>query len=292
MSTYNGEKYLRQQIDTILYQKGCDVRLLVRDDGSSDNTQNILEEYSKANKLQWYQGDNIKPARSFFDLLCKADECDFYAFADQDDYWLDDKLATACSKIGVTSSPSLYFSNTKLVNHKLENIPSKNITPLLSQGESVVYAFASGCTMVFNKALQKTLRENIPMEMPMLHDFWCYTVAQAIGAKIVYDKQSHILYRQHSNNVVGMGESFYTEWKKRFKRIFVEHANERSRNAAILLSTIGHLMTKDAKERTSLFVQGKTSLRKRIKLFLNSSFKCGSLKTWSLFKVAIILNTY
>ena len=95
MSTYNGEKYLKEQIDSILKQKGVKVNLLVRDDGSTDNTLSLLEEYKKKGLLDYCCGSNMKPARSFMELLSIAPDSDYYAFSDQDDYWEHDKLFNA-----------------------------------------------------------------------------------------------------------------------------------------------------------------------------------------------------
>lgn len=292
MSTYNGAKYIKQQIESILKQKGCTVKLLVRDDGSTENTCEILKKHYEDGLLTWYQGGNIKPAKSFLDLLVKAGEADFYAFADQDDYWMTDKLETACRKIGFSNKPTLYFSQTQLVDKHLAKIETPTIHPLLTQGESLIYAFASGCTMVFNKALKDLLVSSIPKEMPMLHDFWTYISAQAIGANIVFDKDPHILYRQHGNNAVGLGESPAKEWRQRIKRVFILHGHERSDNARILLETLYDKMTPESIKRTSLFVDAKTSFLKRMSLLFDNSYRCGNLKTWILFKIAVICNTY
>ena len=69
LSTYNGEKYLKEQIDSVLAQKNTDVSILVRDDGSTDKTLEILEKYKKDGKLEWYTGKNLKPAKSFLNLV-------------------------------------------------------------------------------------------------------------------------------------------------------------------------------------------------------------------------------
>lgn len=292
MSTYNGAKYVEEQLDSIFKQLNCTVNILVRDDGSQDNTHAILESFADKGLLTWYQGDNIKPARSFLNLLVKSRDAEFYAFADQDDYWLADKLESACSKIGITAKPTLYFSQTQLVDKNLSKIDTPILHPLLTQGESLVYAFATGCTMVFNKALRDILISNIPQDMPMLHDYWTYITAQAVGANIIFDKVPHILYRQHGDNAVGLGESCIEEWRQRIKRIFFLHKQERSNNARILLDTIYNKMTEDSLKRTRLFVNAKTSLLKRISLFFDNSYRCGSLKTWILFKIAVLCNTY
>ena len=91
MSTYNGEKYIKQQVDSILNQENVSVELVVRDDGSNDNTISILKEYEKAGKLIWYTGDNKGAAYSFFDLMEYAknryDDYCYFALSDQDDIW-------------------------------------------------------------------------------------------------------------------------------------------------------------------------------------------------------------
>ena len=85
MSTYNGEMFIREQIDSILNSKDVELQLLVRDDGSSDQTIPILKSYQTKKKLSFYQGHNVRPAKSFMELLCKAPSSKYYAFSDQDD---------------------------------------------------------------------------------------------------------------------------------------------------------------------------------------------------------------
>ena len=130
MSTYNGEKYLREQIDSILGQRGVEVTLLVRDDGSSDATLSILDEYKSSGLLDYYCGSNLGPARSFMHLLQNAPASDFYAFSDQDDKWMDDKLLAAITSMeGHESEPALYFSQTQLVDAGLKKNTKRHNTP-------------------------------------------------------------------------------------------------------------------------------------------------------------------
>lgn len=95
MSTFNGEKFIREQIESILAQENVNIKLLVRDDGSTDKTLDILNEYKNKGKLNYYIGKNLGPQLSFMHLLQNAPYCEYYAFADQDDVWLKDKLSTA-----------------------------------------------------------------------------------------------------------------------------------------------------------------------------------------------------
>lgn len=129
LSTYNGEKYLKEQIESILKQKEVDIHLLVRDDGSSDSTIKILEEISNKNKkITFYKGKNIGPARSFMELLKKSEEADYYSFADQDDIWEENKIISAINKLKNTNEPELYLSALGIVNEKLENIETKKVS--------------------------------------------------------------------------------------------------------------------------------------------------------------------
>lgn len=87
ISTYNGEKFLKEQIESILSQTNVKVKIFVRDDGSVDGTRNILNDYQNKGKLTWYCGNNLKTARSFLDIVKNVPKDSYYAFSDQDDVW-------------------------------------------------------------------------------------------------------------------------------------------------------------------------------------------------------------
>lgn len=126
MSTYNGEKYLEQQIENIFAQVGdIEIRLLIRDDGSTDNSVDIIRACQKKyGKLEYAQGKNLGSNKSFWTLIKNAPDCyDYYAISDQDDVWDVDKLSSAIGMIkkrlknGKTGV--LYFSNLKVVDENL-----------------------------------------------------------------------------------------------------------------------------------------------------------------------------
>lgn len=123
MSTYNGEKYLRDQIDSIFAQVGnLDVRILIRDDGSNDGTLQILDEYQNRNELVWYSdGENIGAAKSFMRLLYNAPRASFYAFSDQDDIWYKDKLSNSIHKLKEVDGCGAVYTNATLVGSDLKN---------------------------------------------------------------------------------------------------------------------------------------------------------------------------
>ena len=138
MSVYNGEKYLKEQLDSILGQKGCDVMLLIRDDGSVDGSAEILQKYfDSGQKAKFYPaigGKNIGAVQSFFELLYAARDlpCDYIALADQDDIWKEDKLAAAVGamekeretqKKAGRGEPCLYASEVQPVDGRGKKIP-------------------------------------------------------------------------------------------------------------------------------------------------------------------------
>ncbi len=293
LSTYNGEKYLKEQIDSLTSQQDVDVEILVRDDGSTDRTKDMLDVWSKEGILTWYTGENLKPARSFLDLLEKAPEADYYAFCDQDDYWLPDKLSTAVSMLQENQSrAALYFCQTQLVDSNLNKIKSVIINPLLTFGESLVYHFIGGCTMVFNKSLRNLVLQYKPSFLSM-HDVWVYKVALALGANIYFDSTPHILYRQHGGNVIGQGkESLIKLIKKRFINVIVKRSQNRYKTALEIKRGYFDMMAPEQKEILMKFIEGKKIFLKRISLFFDSRYKCSLKRVYRNFRIAVLFNTY
>ena len=225
MSTYNGAEYLREQIESILQQKDVNVELYVRDDGSKDDTISILKDYDKYTNIHVDFAENVGVIASFMDLLYSVPkQYDFYAFSDQDDFWLEEKLVVAIKKIETHIVPCLYFSRKEYVNEKLNPIPMEDYKVRgTSIGFALMNSCASGCTMVFNRALHDKLCLHRPDAQYMsMHDAWIYIVASAIG-NVIYDSDSYILYRQHGDNVSLLGSkmrnSSWDHWMLRFKNL-------------------------------------------------------------------------
>ena len=227
MSTYNGAEYIREQLDSLLEQD-CEkyakasFQIQIRDDGSVDGTQDILEEYAVRypGKLHWYQGENVGVIRSFFELLSRADEADYYAFSDQDDYWMPDKMTSAIERLETMTKekPALYCCRPKLVDQKLQPLTSEIERPPMRPGfcNAMIENIVTGCTAVFNRVM----RDMIAMELPqftVMHDWWLYLTAVCFG-EIYYDETPHICYRQHQGNVLGTKTKRMDEWKMRLKR--------------------------------------------------------------------------
>lgn len=283
MSTYNGEKYIREQLDSILSQD-CEavgtarLRLLIRDDGSVDGTQKILEEYAAKypEQMRWYQGENQGVIRSFFDLIRHSDdEADYYALADQDDYWKPGKLSRGIEilkEMPEDDTPHLYCCRPLLVDEELEPLVSEIRRPPMRPAfaNALVENIVTGCTTVMNRTLRDMVRNN-PPGFTVMHDWWLYLVASCFG-KVYYDETPYICYRQHGGNTVGTNVSRWKEFCDRLKR-FRGNRRNISRQIGELLRIYGkekrENRTLQSKQNLALarrLVESRKSLPKRFRL--------------------------
>lgn len=220
LSTYNGEKYLKELMDSVLNQGIKQLTLIIRDDGSNDNTLKILDAYSNKKNIKIFAEKNIGIIQSFFKLLkLSYSNSDYYAFCDQDDIWMRDKLLRAISKLNEFPEeiPLMYCSRIILVNDKLDIIRYSKIPRKQSSfNNALVENIATGCTIVINNSARKLLLKKIPLSA-LMHDWWIYLTISAFG-KIIYDIEPKILYRLHCSNAVGVETKFISKWNKRIKR--------------------------------------------------------------------------
>lgn len=208
MSTYNGEKYLEEQIESLLRQTYPHIEILIRDDGSTDDTISILKRYEeRCENIRIFLEKNVGVTRSFFELLAKSD-ADYIAFCDQDDIWLEEKVERAVEKLRGIEEPALYCSNKILIDSEA-NVILDNHKKMLRPGfgNAVIECICTGCTALMNRKLAENIREHMPGHA-ILHDWWCYLVACYVG-QVVFDEEAYIWYRQHENNVVGQSGSFW-----------------------------------------------------------------------------------
>lgn len=290
MSTYNGERFLRTQLDSILAQEDVAVQILVRDDGSSDQTLALLEEYCRQHPVSWYQdGKNMGPARSFMQLLYDAPHSDYYAFADQDDYWMPRKLITAVERLEAYEG-ALYFCQTQLADGNLQPLPTPQLHPLLTLGECLINEFIGGCTMVIDHKLRTDIDTYRPSYLKM-HDVWIYSIAQALGAHIVFDPKPQMLYRQHERNVVGNGYGRMESLRRRWQRIsHTEHS--RSQRAQSLLAGYAPLMPADRRCLVQDLAEAPHSFARRMRVLFNKDFTCAPVVTRWLFRLAVMANNF
>ena len=222
MSTYNGEKFLQEQLDSLTAQTHTThhpLHITIRDDGSTDNTPSILKKFQVENKnCTLVIGKNLGLPWSFFELMNLADDnFSYYAFCDQDDVWLPNKLEKAIEKLAPTPEPALYCSRQNYIDEQGKKIgesftPLKPITPENAWFENL----AVGCSIVINKPLLE-LGKIERFEGIFMHDWWAYQIAHCTGT-VYFDNNAYINYRQHSNNQVGGNLSLIQKTKQRYKK--------------------------------------------------------------------------
>lgn len=235
MACFNGEKFVAEQIDSILFQTYTNWHLTIRDDGSTDNTKAILEVYQHQHPQQISlltdDAGNVGSVLNFSLLLQQAANDNYIMFCDQDDKWLPDKIAITLKRMQElektkgTEKPLLVFTDFLYVDEAMQPIPSKKDFRVTKIKEvRLAHLFAQnhiyGCTMMMNGALAK-LAGPIPAEAEN-HDYWVALVASAFGF-LSYIKQRTILYRQHNRNVSGNYDN--SSFKKRFQRNILQRRN-------------------------------------------------------------------
>lgn len=292
LSSYNGEKFIDEQIESLVSQNDVDLNILVRDDGSTDGTIAILEKYRSKGILNYYQGENLKPANSFMNLIKNSQDADYYAFCDQDDYWEANKLLKAIEMLNdYTTSPALYFSKAELVNAQLQPIKHKGYPEkAYTFGQAIIKNNATGCTMVINQNLMNVIREYYPSFITM-HDYWIYLICLSIGGKVIYDNNSYIKYRQHGNNVVGGKTSFIHTYKNKF-RMFINKGRDRSKMVKELSCGFSDIMTKENREIVDEVLVYTQSFKNKWKLIMNKNINSTSMKNRFMFIIAILFNAF
>lgn len=282
ISTFNGEKYIEEQILSIFEQKNVEIHITVRDDGSKDNTVSILNLLAQKNpnKIKVICGENIGYRKSFMIGLKKSEEADYYAFSDQDDVWLPNKLDIAVKKISsLDSNMKLYTSSLIITDEKLKRIGFNDISNMTND---VACYFSrprlAGCTFVFNKKLKskaiclfdlcnmKQISENSFPD----HDFILGSIAFSCG-KVFIDKDSYILHRRLLNSATSGGNGLKKRIKTEYKYFF--HRNKyRTLIADFLLEDFKDDLKKEIICFLQMLVKSNDSLKMKLKLIRFKKF--------------------
>jgi len=258
MGTFQGERFISEQMDSILAQTHKDWELWISDDGSVDRTLSIVEQFRQtcAAPIQVVAGPKKGFIRNFLALACNpAISADFYSFADQDDIWHADKLERALAWLRGQpfDVPALYCSRTHIVD---EGGRSVGESPLFAKRPSfsnaLVQSIGGGNTIVMNDAARRVLMTAGADVTVASHDWWAYIVVAGAGGSIHYDPAPPIDYRQHGSNLVGSNSG----WRARVRRLRMltksQFRNWNTQNLAALKS-IEHLLTKENRKTLELF---------------------------------------
>ncbi len=298
LSTYNGEKYLEPCLQSLAQQDWSTVTILARDDGSTDRTVEILRQAQPDLKpgFRLLQGNgNLGPAFSFFRLLQEAgDGFDYYAFCDQDDVWLPDKISRAVNRLEaeVSPEPQLYCSRVQYVDQYLNLIGFSRLPRRIGFGNALVENIATGCTIVLNRSARSLVLEHLPSRC-LVHDWWFYLVVSAFG-KVLYDEEPRIKYRLHRSNNIGVPVTFKDDASQRLRR-FVRNGVgvfRSSDQAAVFLQCFSGRLSPEQRRLLEWMAEGKTSLAKRASLARSGLlWRQRSLDNLIL-KVLVLINRY
>lgn len=246
MATYNGEKYIKEQIQSILNQTYKEFRLLISDDCSNDGTREILNEFAKKDNriILFFQDENLGVVKNFEFLLEKV-ENEYFMFSDQDDFWYDEKIEQSLKKMKESDADLVYTdlevvdSNLKLINKSFWDLKSLRYKIEKYNNFEAIYLnnFVTGCTILCKKSwISKVLP--IPKNSKyILHDYW-FSIIVSSNGKIEYIDKPLIKYRQHYNNSVGTKtvsetldklediRNLFLEVKLDHFKVFVENSNK------------------------------------------------------------------
>ena len=224
MSTYNGQQFLAEQIRSIQDQSYTDWTLFIRDDGSSDNTKEILKDFerqdSRIHLIDSDKSDNLGVIKSFHKLV-NHDRADYYFFSDQDDVWLPNKLELSLKEAQnyLADLPLMVYMDLKVVNQDLEimtesMVKSQSHYANTELVQELTENTVTGGVAMINHALAEMWQETDDI---LMHDWYLALLASAFG-NLVFIDQPGELYRQHSDNVLGA-----RTLSKRFKKWIRPH---------------------------------------------------------------------
>ena len=224
MSTYNGQQFLAEQIRSIQEQSYTDWTLFIRDDGSSDNTKEILKDFehqdSRIHLIDSDKSDNLGVIKSFHKLV-NHDRADYYFFSDQDDVWLPNKLELSLKEAQnyLADLPLMVYMDLKVVNQDLKIMTESMVKSQSHHAntelvQELTENTVTGGVAMINHALAEMWQETDDI---LMHDWYLALLASAFG-NLVFIDQPGELYRQHSDNVLGA-----RTLSKRFKKWIRPH---------------------------------------------------------------------
>lgn len=263
LCTYNGERFLNEQLESYHAQTHRNWQLRVSDDGSKDRTMTILQQHQQAHPqrdIQVLAGPCQGFVKNFLSFMYNSEiQADYYAWSDQDDIWDADKLERALDwlKQQPVDKPALYCSRTCLVSEDNQNAGTSPLfrkTP--SFRNALMQNIGGGNTMVFNQAARELLRHTPKNCQIVSHDWWAYLLISACGGALHYDSRPSLRYRQHSSNLVG-GNASWGARLARIRMLFQGHFRRwTDLNIAALQQMDSHLSV-ESREVLNGFVQAR-----------------------------------
>lgn len=296
LGTLNGEDFLDEQLSSLVDQSIEHIDVHASDDGSIDSTQAILQKWASF----WPKGNFTVcagPANGFAEnyrhlILSAAEGADYYAFCDQDDIWLPKKLEVAIERLASLNkaSPALYASRTSSADVHGNKV---GLSPLMpappSFRNALVQSIAGANTMVMDTKAFFTLRRASAKTKFVSHDWWSYALITGAGGQVFYDRQPHILYRQHTNNVIGTNTGTGARMRRvgmlltsRFERWMDVHIGSLIQHSDLLANENAELVERFANARK------KSGIALSQQIFKDRIYRQTMPATFSLYAAALL----
>ena len=292
MSSYNGSSFIERQIKSIYNQKDVSINCFIRDDGSSDNTLQILTELQKeyAN-LSFIVGDNVGWEKSFLIALSLAPQADYYAFADQDDIWFDNKIINGLNQLAQypDNEVVMFHCNKISVNGDLTPLSHqiKRLSRPINRQNAVVQEYAQGCSIIFNNAAKNLLTRRLPIEK-IAHDFWVGLVCFMFG-HVIYDCNPYFYHINYGNNASGEGH-LLKSWQKRWRMFWGTKNVYYLPSLDLLSDAYVDLLTDEDKIFLQQTLDYKINIRSKLNLLFSLKFRRASLLGTLSLKCDIVFN--
>lgn len=292
MSSYNGALFIERQIKSIYNQKDVSINCFIRDDGSSDNTLQILTELQKKyTNLSFIVGDNVGWEKSFLIALSLAPQADYYAFADQDDVWFDNKIISGLNQLAQypDNEVTMFHCNKISVNRDLTPLSHqiKRLSRPINRQNAVVQEYAQGCSIIFNNAAKNLLTKRLPIEK-IAHDFWVGLVCFMFG-HVIYDCNPYFYHINYGNNASGEGH-LLKSWQKRWRMFWGTKNVYYLPSLDLLSDAYVDLLTDEDKTFLQQTLDYKTNIRSKLNLLFSLKFRRASLLGTLSLKCAILFN--
>lgn len=263
LSSYNGYKYIEEQIASISKQKNVDFMLYIRDDGSEKEFVELLCELQRKYDFKLLKGKNIGFLKSFMELLAAVDDADLYAFSDQDDIWLETKLETAeqwfeKQDLG-DSIPLLYHSAYDLVEEEKKVGHFYFPDTGYDFRRSITENHFSGFSMVINRKMREMMLQGDCNQIGY-HDWWAAMIAQAFG-KSYSDAKTEAEHRVHGDNVTTFNIKTRLKWLKKN----LCETSEIKKRSCEFERCFKNIMSDENIQTLTMFTQKKYSLRVSLK---------------------------
>ena len=295
IATYNGEKYLKEQFDSILSQLSDEDEIIISDDSSTDKTLAIIDSYHDK-RIRVFPNQKFHSPIFNFENALKHARGDYIFLSDQDDVWEERKLISGINKIknSTNENGALYYSNKTIVDKRLDILYQEKFYEKNSFSNFYFVSHAYGCTMVFNRKLA-ILGSKYISNAAHFHDDWIHRLAICLNSEIIYEN-SYILYRQHGNNTCGTfatsSKSIIHLLKRTIEFMTVGGGYNRAKLSEDILREYSDRIDDLNRNKLRTIIEYKNSFLNKIKLINSAELTNKKLKEIVVWKIKVLIGYF